>query len=70
VLRPGDAGYDAGRRTLDPTFDARPALIVAANRLRTVKRAYDPDDAFRLGAHVAPELAGAHGVERSLRWEA
>ena len=32
----------------------------------TVKRAYDPDDVFRLGAHVAPEPAGA----RRLRWEA
>jgi len=35
-----------------------------------VKRAYDPDDVFRLGAHVAPEPAGAHGVDRPLRWEA
>jgi FAD/FMN-containing dehydrogenase len=28
--RPGDAGYDAGRRTIDPSFEARPALVVEA----------------------------------------
>jgi FAD/FMN-containing dehydrogenase len=31
VHRPGDDGYDAERRTLDPSFEARPALIVAAD---------------------------------------
>ena len=57
-------------------FLADPARVDSAftpanlRRLRTVKRAYDPDDVFRLGAHVAPEPAGAHGVERSLRREA
>ena len=39
VLRPGDAGYDAGRRTIDPAFDARPALIVAADGAADVRAA-------------------------------
>jgi FAD/FMN-containing dehydrogenase len=39
VLVPGDDGYDASRRTLDPAFDARPAVVVEASGAADVRTA-------------------------------
>jgi FAD/FMN-containing dehydrogenase len=39
VLVPGTAGYDAARATLDPSFDARPAAVVAAAGAADVRAA-------------------------------
>jgi FAD/FMN-containing dehydrogenase len=36
---PGEPGYDAGRRTLDPAFDARPAVVVEATGAADVRTA-------------------------------
>jgi FAD/FMN-containing dehydrogenase len=39
VHAPGDAGYDAARRTLDPGFDARPVAVVEASGAADVRSA-------------------------------
>jgi FAD/FMN-containing dehydrogenase len=39
VLRPGDDRYDAQRRTVDPSFDARPAIVVEAQGAADVRAA-------------------------------
>jgi hypothetical protein len=56
-------------------FLADPARVqtafTAANwrRLREVKRAYDPDDVFRVGAHVPPAAAPRRrAADARLRW--
>jgi FAD/FMN-containing dehydrogenase len=39
LYRPGDPAYDAERRTIDPAFDARPAIVVAAQCAADVRAA-------------------------------